>query len=373
MTEYNWRVFDTVTLEYFLVESTTEPVVSPLGNPVDASQTIIFPGPIINTDKVETLTNKIITDPSNNVAADEIISSSNVIISSTPPMVGESLVATDPTSANWDSGSKGWFGSGVDADLNIGVGVTVNLARDMFYNNLTMANNSILNTACFRVFVRGTATLNGTATIRNIGNNAVTSTGGITAASATIGGGSSGGNGGNAVGNGGGSLTAATRMGGLGSAGGLGSGGAGAAGGTGTQPSASNGGALVFNDIDRSQICRDLSNTLLRGGSGGGGGGGNTTNPGGGGGGGGSILRIAAKKILGTGSINANGGNGGNGTALNTGGGGGGGGGVVVLLYNYIDPAISITANAGTGGASGGGTGAGGGNGGIGQIFRIQT
>ena len=52
------------------------------------------------------------------------------------------------------------FGDGSDGDVVIGVNTT--LARDMFYDDLTVSATFTLTTAGYRVFVRGILTLNGT-------------------------------------------------------------------------------------------------------------------------------------------------------------------------------------------------------------------
>lgn len=106
-------------------------------------------------------------------------------------------------------------------------------------------------------------------------------------------------------------------------------------------------------------------------GSGGGGGGGVAGAAGGGGGGGGGFTFVGAKRITGSGSVEAIGGNGGNGNAGgNTGGGGGGGGGIVNVLIGF--GSFPTTSVSGGNGGTGNGTGANGGNGGSGGVILLR-
>lgn len=76
------------------------------------------------------------------------------------------------------------FGDGSDGDVTISANTT--LSTDMFYNNLTINTGVTLNTGGFRIFVKGTLTLVGTATIARNGTSggAGTNASGITAGSA---------------------------------------------------------------------------------------------------------------------------------------------------------------------------------------------
>lgn len=90
------------------------------------------------------------------------------------------------------------YGDGSDGDVTISVDTT--LTRDMFYNNLTVNTGINLNSGGYRIFVKDTLTMSGTAKIsRNGGNgtNAVTTTpgNGGTLAAGSLAGGTSGGNG----------------------------------------------------------------------------------------------------------------------------------------------------------------------------------
>lgn len=62
-------------------------------------------------------------------------------------------------------GNDSVYGSGVDG--NVVITSNVSLSRDMHYNNLTINSGVHLNTNGFRVFVRGTLTLNGSIGVRN--------------------------------------------------------------------------------------------------------------------------------------------------------------------------------------------------------------
>jgi hypothetical protein len=53
------------------------------------------------------------------------------------------------------------YGSGSDGDVTIANGVTSQITRDMYYNNLTINSGGRLLTYGFRVFVKGTLTING--------------------------------------------------------------------------------------------------------------------------------------------------------------------------------------------------------------------
>lgn len=285
------------------------------------------------------------------------------------------------------------FGNGSDGDVTISSPTT--LTRDMFYNNLTVT--STLNTANWRVFVKGT--LSGTGTISANGGN--------------------GGNGGNgSSGNGGTAGAAGTKVPdgyftsatvGPGAAGLLNSvtgalgtapsnvnpsiGVVGASGGNGggfrvADPDAGSGNApgtvtapLQTFGIDSWGTIKALdigiSGALakLQGSSGSGGGrsgvSGNLSAAGGGSGGAGAnggIVFIVANILGGTITYTATGGTGGNGgngfaSSAGAGGGGGGGGGsggVVVVIYNSKTGTTTYTLTAGSGGTGGAGATGGG-------------
>ena len=57
------------------------------------------------------------------------------------------------------------YGGGFDG--NVVIASNTSLSRDMYYNNLTINSGVHLNTNGFRVFVRGTLTLNGTIGVKN--------------------------------------------------------------------------------------------------------------------------------------------------------------------------------------------------------------
>jgi hypothetical protein len=66
-------------------------------NPVDLSKVCPI-GEIVGTTDIQTITNKTITDGSNVVSASQITATpANIIISSTPPSVGQVLTATSAT------------------------------------------------------------------------------------------------------------------------------------------------------------------------------------------------------------------------------------------------------------------------------------
>ncbi len=260
------------------------------------------------------------------------------------------------------------FGDGFDGDVTIAVDTT--LTSDMYYDDLTVNAATNLTTGGFRIFVKGTLTLNGT--IRFNGVTATNNNGaGFGGSNQTLKTTEAGANGGTAAGS---AATArADCMGGAGGLGGTGSGGAGGAGGAATVPASTRGGVRAFGNIATAFFGRiiDASNAAAIvspfAGLGGGGGGGDGT-AGGGGGGGGGFVCIAAKTLAGAGTIEAKGGNGAAASAGNRGGGGGGGGGVVTLITASTSNPYTISVAGGTGGA-GSGTGTAGANGSDGRTF----
>lgn len=248
-----------------------------------------------------------------------------------------------------DIGAMEWglaiFGDGSDGDVIIST--NTNLARDMFYNSLTINPGITLSNNGFRVFVKETLTNNGT--IKATGN----SSGTLKPGSA---GGSGGSNGASNPGDDGGALSYA--IGGRGGNGGYSYHGDG---GTITPPGVSDGGhKSAFFSVVGALISPVGTNFLSpgTGGGGGGGAGGSAGNypKGGSGGTGGHMLIIIAKRIDNSGNINANGNAGGNGSlsghecnGYQAGGGGGGGGGAIVLIYNELMEG-TLEVNEGAGG-----------------------
>lgn len=66
------------------------------------------------------------------------------------------------------------FGDGSDGDVTISADTS--LSSDMFYNNLTINTTKTLNPNGFRIFVKGTLTINGTGKIARNGNNGTNGT-----------------------------------------------------------------------------------------------------------------------------------------------------------------------------------------------------
>lgn len=337
---------------------------------------------IVGKVTTDTLQNKTLQGGAsgNVVTANQFATSGSPVVISGAAATNQTIQTTSTTTAVWGNLFDARdFGTGVDADPNIGSGATVTLARDMYYANLTIANTGTLRTNGFRVYVKGTTTLNGTASINNNGAAGSSFTAGAATNAGTIGIGAAGGAGGviSAAGSAGGGVTAATRLGGTGGAGGAGNGGAGGAGGTATVPATNNGGQEIFNDPVAATRGQTIAGVRVNGGCGGGGGGGGGvgTGRGGGGGGGGGVLIFASNIITGTGTISANGGAGAAGAVFGAnapGGGGGGGGGVVVVMYNSSSiPGGNITATAGAAGAAGGPGGSAGVAGTAGAVYTI--
>jgi len=297
-----------------------------------------------------------LTDCPNNVAHTTVVDSASII---------DSTAALSIPSAMYGTGSDG----------SVTIAVNTSLTRDYYYQNLTVNNGIVLNPNGFRIFVRGTLTLNGTASIEFAGRAGVagsgTSLGGAALAAGSVGGGGAGAAGAATSVTGGTGGGATSSLGGNGGAGGNGGGSNGGAGGTATVPIQSSGALIVCSDVFSAVRGRDLAGVRLAGGAGGGGGGnGNQTSApssnGGGGGGGGGVIIVVAYTVSGSGTIAAPGGAGGDGSAVApattlTGGGpgGGGGGGGIILVYaaaaGDFDAMTQVTAAGGAGGAIVGG------------------
>lgn len=271
-----------------------------------------------------------------------------------------------------------WFGDGSDGDVVI-TGDT-NLARTMYYQNLTITNNAVLNPAGGIIYVSGTLTIDSGSIVDRsggIGSNGVTTTGGgagaapTTNSSVDVGGAASnsgaGANGGATNGGAAGGVSVTTYGGGATTTGG--------SGGDSASGNGGGGGGIAGAQVKKEK--RTLSNVILHGlgqhfggisGRGGGGGAGNGAQSGGGGGGGGSaagVIAIFARNIVNNGVIRANGGAGGDGAntpaanGAGGGGGSGGGGGVIYIVSETYTGTGSITALGGDGGLGGDGNGTG--------------
>lgn len=246
------------------------------------------------------------------------------------------------------------FGTG--ADGNVTVSTSITLAQDMNYNNLTVTAAGTINTAGFRIFVKGT--LRNLGTIHCNGNNASGTSQGAFSGGATTPKGYSGGAGVAAVGNGNSSTYTNNNL-ELGFFDG-GAGGGGSGGNAGNGGQGSNGSGTTRTTMQN--IVNAISGTFLNdgvlvgiGAGGGGGGGGMMTGASGttgaGGGGAGTVF-IAARTMNGVGgTLSAVGGNGSAATGSgNVGGGGGGGGGLIIVVAIYASLGTTIV----TGGTAGG-------------------
>lgn len=262
------------------------------------------------------------------------------------------------------------YGDGSDGDVSI-VG-TVTVAREMFYNSLTVPAGAVVNVAGFRVCVRHKVTNFGT--IHCDGGNASGATGGTDAqniyGSGTHNGGSGGSNGANGLAP---STTVSTGY----DAAPV------ARGGNGGNAGAFIGGAsgTVSGSVPTGYRVRGLTAALAAyqratlfnpGSSGGGGAAAAAGDTGGGGGARGGFLYLFARSIDNFGSIRANGGNGANGTGANAGGGGGGGGGIVFLIAQRVNNFGTIAAAGGSKGLKIG-TGIDGVDGNAGAVVQITA
>ena len=299
------------------------------------------------------------------------------------------------------------FGDGSDGDVTISAPTT--LARDMYYNSLTLSGANDVTTDGYKVFVKTTLTRSAASTskFKNNGGNggngtagtsALTMTGGTAGAAAGSGSLPSSGASG-AGGNGKGTTTAGTFEDGLaGAAAGSiteaipasstvtsGAGGNSTGGGSGTGGAAGTTGTTTQSvarprNLSMAQVLsypKATTLTILRGpaGSPGGGGGSgststNTYGSGGGGGGAGAPgggVWVAAKTIVDSGSgtmfqaIGGNGGNGGIGFVSGSGNQGGGGGGAgpagnggwIIRVYKTLTGTATTDVAAGTVGTGG--------------------
>jgi len=223
------------------------------------------------------------------------------------------------------------FGSGADGDQTLS---NTSLTRDMYFNNLTI--NGTVHANGYRIFVRGTLTINAPGVLHNGGSHGGdTNTGGAAGsggATGTLGG---GGNGGSGTGDGTGETVPN------------------AIGGGANKPSAADGWIdgefRGFDSLPNMFTGLGLTGTKLYGGDGGHAGGGA------GGGGGGGVLLVCAREIVGNGLIHCNGGNGGQDPLNPDWGGLGGDGGYLLVITLRCEATLS--ANAGGAGFAEGGTG----------------
>jgi hypothetical protein len=255
--------------------------------------------------------------------------------------------------------SRGSFGTGADGKVTINANTP--LVRDMYYESLTINSGFTLSTGGFKIYVAGTLTLVGTATIACVGGNASGLTAGAGAPAGTSGSGSTGGAGRNTAGAGNAGSALTSVMGASGGSGGAANASSGGSGGTVTALTVALGGPRPFDNIQNAVSGRAISGIAINGGTGGGGGAAIAASTSGAGGGGGGLIFIIARNIVVTGVgpavITAAGGNGSNATVGTAGGGGGGGGGVIIIVVgvgnlrqNIPSSVLTITAAGGTGG-----------------------
>lgn len=289
----------------------------------------------------------------------------------------------------------GMFGDARDGNATISSGTTT-LARDMFYNDLTISGTGSINTNGYIIRVLGTLNISAapasaiTAIGTNGGSTAATTAGAQPAAPST---GRSLAFGQRGAAGTAGATAAATQATAIPAATGVvlgGGAGTSASGGNGGNGSVAgslggfgNAGTAALNIPTLGSLSTTNIGTANIGGyaAGGGTGGSGDGTAGGGGGGsgnGGGVVWVYARKINRSGStaaaaITARGGNGGNGgvpAGGNRGGGGGGGGaggGVVRIVYETLlgsTATNALDASPGTGGNGGNGTGTGTGGGG---------
>lgn len=280
----------------------------------------------------------------------------------------------------------GMFGTGIDGNVTIAAGTTT-LARNMYYDTLTINNGGILDVHGFEVYVKTAVVCpaSGTGTITFVTNNGGNGTNAAGGAGATQVVGTTGylggscnvtcGVGGFGAGAGGTSPACSPNWPSYYSTGAAGQPGIGATGCAGTTagggPStvtpitANNGGwddPYAFAQ-QRGRLVPPTTTTM--GGSCGGGGGGGGSCGGGGGGAGGGVVIVMARKWTNAANcaVTAPGGTGGNACVTSCsnscGGGGGGAGGIVDVITGFGDEPGTISAVGGLGGTNVGGTGGG--------------
>ena len=254
----------------------------------------------------------------------------------------------------------GLFGDGVDGNATL-INVTT-LTKETYYNNLTITGTGVLKPAGFRIFVKGTLTIDPGGSINDDGLAPLPGTPGVGGLSLgsrqTLGGnsgaggpGSSGGNGGVGSASGGSSPLNGSGLAPVGGAGGGAGANLGGAAGAATQPV--QGQRWVGTAWQQQgRFNNGTAQAQFNGGSGGGGGAGSVVAAtGGGGGSGAGNVWVAAKYIINNGRISANGGNGGPGSgASGAAGGGGGGGGGNVCVGTLSSSYGTIQALGGLGG-----------------------
>lgn len=295
-------------------------------------------------------------------------------------IIGQNLSATQAVSTipisdstnglldTWVSGGASVFGDGSDGVGNIAVSTP--LSRDMFYTDLTVTSTGTLLPSGYRIFVRGTLTIEAGGVISDDGSAGSGSTGasGLGSRGTLNTDSGAGGNGRSTTGTGVNGAapssqvfpnSAASLNGG---AGGSASGQAGGTGGVPTIRSASGGSIRAWVFASQGH-CAGGNGIYQPGGGGGGGGGGGasvgtgTVASGGGGSGGGSVC-IVARIFNNAGTVRANGGAGAaaTGTGDGVGGGGGGGaGGWVSICAGKVIAQGTVQANGGSGGSGFGG------------------
>lgn len=298
----------------------------------------------------------------------ELATSAEITAGTATGGTGAALVITPDALEASKYAQSGYFGDGSDGNVTISSNTT--LTTDMNYDNLTINSTFILDTAGYRIFVKGIYTNNGT--IRNNGGNGGNgTTPGTAAASGTLSGGATGGNGNGVAGagsggGGGGIVFIAARnvavQGTIQAIGGNGGNGSGVAG----APTNGNNGGTVT---------KTLIQTGNSGNGGNSGGGGN-----GGSGGSGSVSKasrgsypILTLMIDGITQLSGGSGGGGGGSDASAAGGGGGGqGGVIIFIYSVLTTSGTLTVTGGTGG-TGFNTGVSGSNGGSGISIQVQV
>jgi hypothetical protein len=238
---------------------------------------------------------------------------------------------TGPTGPAGSAGA-GFFGSGIDGDATL-TGTGNVLGDDTYYDDLTLAPGTILNTNGYRLFVAGTLTLEAGSNINRDGRPDEGSCGGNGLEAHTLGGAGAGG------------CASAEGEDISNSLGGNGGDGGGEPG-TAKPPLLDVGGNTVFDSATQALSGRSLDGQLVTGGAGGGSP--SPSAPAGGGGGGVVVVAANEVQVVGSAAITARGGD----------GLGGGGGGVVIVISTAPQP-TGLTLSAAGGVDIGAGSGPG--------------
>ncbi len=102
---------------------------------------------------------------------DYSISNDGTMASNSATLIPTQQAVVTYVATQLGNGGMEYFGDGSDGSLTVSSAITTTLTRDTYYNNVTISNNAIINTAGYRLFVKGTLTINSSANIQYNGSN----------------------------------------------------------------------------------------------------------------------------------------------------------------------------------------------------------